>query len=385
MMFVAVSGGKLSPGDVRCWCVSAPAQPPGSTLGSPSGGGDQSTVPLGPTLAPQLAEATNGRLGPVRWFRSDWQRGGGSTGFSTYQTDDGAKVDVVVKIPVGYQEWKWTSALGNPANCPPRGGSGSPGGCDCPTPKCFAGGIELCGYDLGWLVIEKLPGTPIAGKLSPESLRDLFAATALFHQRAGLIEPVSPAPPPPPWDDLVSKSRETLDHHAIPDEQRWRSLLTEMNLAMPRLMRMWALRSIDTWCHGDLHPGNAMRRKAASTASTAPAQTGADAGSNEQADLPTCVLIDLALVHAGSWIEDAIYFERVHWGHEAMLRGVSPLEELAEARRKLGLPTGRDYAALADARRLLMAACAPAFIEREGNAKYMRAALEMAEDLIGRA
>ena len=31
-------------------------------------------------LLPALREACDGHLGPVSWFRADWQRGGASTG-----------------------------------------------------------------------------------------------------------------------------------------------------------------------------------------------------------------------------------------------------------------------------------------------------------------
>jgi hypothetical protein len=94
------------------------------------------------------------------------------------------------------------------------------------------------------------------------------------------------------------------------------------------------------------------------------------------------VLVDLALVHPGHWIEDAIYLERQYWGHSDLLKGVKPVSELARLRRERGLNANDNYPDLANVRRVLMAACVPAAAEREGNAKYVRAALELLDRLI---
>ncbi|MGQ0628253.1 MAG: phosphotransferase family protein [Phycisphaerales bacterium] len=313
---------------------------------------------LGQTLAPQLIEASGRRLGPIRWFRSDWQRGGGATGYASFDTG-AAAVEVVVKLPVGYTEWKWTTRMGDPTRCPP--------GCECPTPKVFASGVELGGYDLGWLVLERLPGMPLAGKLDGDGAERLIEAATAFHERAGQIEPVSEPPAPPDWEKLVRRGREALLTHGIPDEQRWRHALRDLTHELPRLVSAWRGRTINTWCHGDLHPGNAMRRNR-------PSAAGSGAG--------PCVLIDLALVHAGHWIEDALYFERIYWGHETLLRGACPVDLLAAARRLRGLPVEPGYQTLANVRRVLMAGCALAMIEREGNARYIRAALDKLEQLL---
>src|SRR2546421_544761 len=61
-----------------------------------------------------------------------------------------------------------------------------------------------------------------------------------------------------------------------------------------------------------------------------------------------CVLIDLALVHSGHWMEDALYLERQFWGHEPLLHGVKPLPMLAKLRRERGLPTDDHYSELAN-------------------------------------
>jgi hypothetical protein len=95
--------------------------------------------------------------------------------------------------------------------------------------------------------------------------------------------------------------------------------------------------------------------------------------------------VDLALVHPGNWVEDALYLERQYWGHSELLHGVKPLSTLAKFRRERGLPTDECYADLATVRRVLMAACAPALIEREGNPKYLHAALDLIERFLPQA
>jgi len=118
---------------------------------------------------------------------------------------------------------------------------------------------------------------------------------------------------------------------------------------------------LDTWCHGDVHPGNVLRR-------------------GEHGQL---VLIDLGLVHPGHWIEDALYLERQYWGHEDWLGGVKPVSILGRLRREAGLPMDGDYGELANIRRVMMAACVPAVVDREGsNTKYLRHALDLIERLL---
>jgi hypothetical protein len=157
-------------------------------------------------------------------------------------------------------------------------------------------------------------------------------------------------------------------NHVIEHEQHWNDLLKKVQRALPTLVALWERREIDTWCHGDLHPGNAMRRL-----------VGEDAGGfSVRAPL---VLIDLALVHPGNWIEDALYLERQYWGHAQLLHGIKPVSHMAKLRRDRGLKTG-EYSELANVRRVLAAACAPALVEREGNPRYMHAAMEILERIL---
>lgn len=305
---------------------------------------------LGPALEPVLLSATAGRLTDVQWFRSDWQRGGGCTAFARYRDDAGAEHDAVVKLPVGFNEYRWTLRLAAQNTTD-----------TCPVPRVYASGLELGGYDLAWLVLERLPGRPLAAGLDRQALDDLLHAAALWQQHA-MATPVDAPPPAVDYERLLARAREVVKRGvAVPaaDAQKWNHEIHMVQRALPTLLRKWESREQTCWCHGDLHGGNAMRRAGGA-----------------------CVLLDMALVHAGHWLEDALYLERVFWGRPEALHGVNPLSALAAHRRALGLHAHDDYGLLANVRRVLMAGCAPAFVEQEGNPRYLHAALEILSRLL---
>lgn len=122
-------------------------------------------------------------------------------------------------------------------------------------------------------------------------------------------------------------------------------------------LELWPL---NTWCHGDFHGGNAMRR------------FGATRG---------CVLIDLALVHPGHWLEDALYLERQFWAKPELLHGIKPVTVLGRLHRERGMPDP-GYVDLANIRRVLMASTALSFVSAEGHPKYLHACLETVEKLL---
>lgn len=340
---------------------------------------------LGPALEPVLNGACGGLLQNVRWFRSDWQRGGGSTGLATLSTPQGP-VEVVAKIPVGPGEYRWTTALG-----------GGPNACEAvpfddrnPTPRVFAAGLELGGYDLAWVVMERLAGKPLAAGLDAQSVREMLHAAHRWHQAAARVAPVSGSPRDLDWEKTLAHSRDVVRRTAIPDAQKWNNILRDVHRALPVLVKRWSARAINTWCHGDLHPGNAMRRALASHAAHQP--TGASSadgpggagveGQGTSNEAGPVVLLDLALVHPGHWVEDALYLERVYWGHPTGLCGVNAVSTLAAARRADGLHDHEDYGLLANTRRVLMAASAPGVMEREGNLRYLHAAFEVIQKLL---
>lgn len=316
---------------------------------------------LGPTLEPALRKACDDRLSPIEWFRSDWQRGGGSTGFAELRLPTGEAARVVVKVPVGPTELRWTLALGRTGD----GDAHGPAGLDCPTPRVFAAGTALNGYDLGWLVMERLEGKPLAAEFSAPVVTDVLRACARWQARAEAVAPPGSPPPVPDWAKTIEHSREVARRGSIPEAQRWNNHLHDVARALPTILKRWGARRINTWCHGDLHLGNAMRRAAHNGHTGAP-----------------CVLLDLALVHAGHWVEDALYLERVYWGHPDHLHGVNPVSTLAAFRRELGLEASDNYGLLASVRRVLTAAGAPALLEREGNKRYLAHALDVIHRLL---
>jgi hypothetical protein len=323
---------------------------------------------LAPSLAPALAEACEGRLGDLRWFGSTWQRGGASTAYSTYDDPERGAVEVVVKVPVGPVEHRFTTALS---------GQG-------PTPRVLAGGSTLAGYDLAWLVIEKLDGPVLSEDVTKTTFIELTRAAAAYHKIAGEIATELPRPKTTDWEALVARARESVKQNAIPEEQRWNQAIKGVQKALPAMLRVWRARPVDTWCHGDLHPGNAIWEETpVELNGDDPTPVTGEVG-DAAASPPTrrAILIDLAETHPGCWVEDGVYLERLFWGRSDALKGAKPVKLLAKARKALGLDNGEDHARLANVRRVMLAACVPAFLEREGHPKYLHGALETLEGLL---
>lgn len=323
---------------------------------------------LAAALDPQLHHACHGHLGKIAWFKADWQHGGAGTGFSTWtHTDRNGKpreIPCVVKLPIGYTEYFWTKRLGlvHPDEWD------DPDSQTMPTPRVLAAGFELGGYDLAWVVMERFTSLPIAMERSESAFWAMFEAAAEFQAAAVLEMPVEPekARPSPDWASLLEQGQNALRSNPIEDQARWIEQLTRVEGCLDTLMSRWANRSIDTWCHHDLHPHNAMRRL-----------------TDDPEIHGHCALIDLALVAPGSWVEDALYTERLFWGRREQLCDIDPLTTLASTREAIGLPGLDDEALeLADVRRVLMAASAPAFLRTEGDPVYLKAALGVLERLL---
>lgn len=311
---------------------------------------------LGSSLGPVLIEQCGGRLSEIEWFRSTWQRGGAATGFAHWRAEDGKQLPAVVKFPVTPVEHRWTTQLGDARGSVDEARS-------LPTARVFAAGRTLRGYDLAWLVTERLEGHTLSANWGRQALEDLLRAAAEMQARALATAPVSGASTADfDWEEMVGRSRDAARASDLPEAQRWNDALRRVQKSLPGLQARWSARGLNTWCHGDLHPGNAMRRPGAESTPT-----------------HGCVLIDLALVHPGHWVEDAVYLERQFWSHPELLHGINPVSLLAKYRRELGLPTDGDYGMVANLRRVLKAACVPAQLDHEGSLRYAHAALEMLE------
>ncbi len=313
---------------------------------------------LGESLAPCLTQACGGRLGRIDFFRSTHQHGGAATGFSTWREEGGASVPVMVKLPVGPVEHRWSLALGGNGD----GVWDDARAQGCPVPRVFAAGTMLGGYDFAWLVVERLRLPLSPTHMDASQVRELLEAAADFQRQAVIANPtVEGHGKTPDWGALIHKGRQACHDDALPESQKWNDVLKKVEKALGVLKAKWDRRHVNAWCHGDLHAGNLMHRW------------------REDGTVRRGVLIDLALVHPGHWVEDAVYLERQYWGHEAMLHGVKPVSELAHQRRQRGLPADGDYAELAAVRRVLMAASAPAMAYREGNHRYLHSAHEVLE------
>jgi hypothetical protein len=317
---------------------------------------------LGSMLGPALIRECAGRLADLAWFRSTWQRGGAATGFARWRGDDGREVHAVVKFPVGPTEHKWTTRLG--AVEPARWGSHD--ALSLPTPRMLAAGESLGGHDLAWIVCERLDGHTLGSEWSRQSLEDLIRATAMLQGLACRAEQVTgPSTADFDWEHVIAESRQVARTGEMPESQRWNEALRRTQKALPNVVARWQARGLNSWCHGDVHPGNAMRRAGA-----------------EETPARGCVLIDLALMHPGHWVEDAVYLERQFWSRPELLHGVQPVSALARCRRELGLGADGDYGMVANLRRVLMAACVPAQLNHDGSPRYVHAALETLERLL---
>lgn len=341
---------------------SSPSPSPFPAIPHPNGHADYASLAV--ALEPALIAACDGNLSDIAWFKSTWQSGGAATALARFALTDGRVADVVAKLPVGPAEYRWTTGMEG-IHAPEGPHCGLELGC---TPRVFAAGTELGGYDLAWLVVERLPGLPLSHQLDRDAVHELLAAAVDLYTRAAALRPISEATPPVrDWHGVLHRAREALKTAPVEHHHRWVDAVKHVQRALPKLLEIWEARPINTWCHGDLHPGNAMRR--------APSD-------NHPAARGQCVLIDLALVHAGHWVEDAVYLERLYWGKPELLHGVKPVSVVARTLKERGLYGGEDYARLANVRRVLMGACSPAFLEREGNPLYLHAALEHVERLL---
>jgi len=300
----------------------------------------KSSIPssLASSLEPILRKQTNNRLDNIHWFRTDWQRGGASTAFATWNDKD-KETEVVIKLPVNQRELLWTRQMQEP---------------DSVVPLLLASGEQLNGYDLTWMIIERFPFGPLGKHWEPNNIERVAQAAAHFTKKASSF-PVNQKGRREDWETLLKAAKKSVRENHIEKESTWKKMHSLIGKKLDILMEIWRSRRIDQWLHGDLHLANAMCRSDKPDAKVA--------------------LIDLAEVHAGHWIEDAVYLERQLWGHNTRLKATKPVSSMASARRALGMYVDDDYSNLVDVRRLMLAATAPAFMQSEGDPRYLASCL----------
>jgi hypothetical protein len=304
--------------------------------------------PLGAALEPIVRRACEGRLSPVTWFRTDWQRGGAATGYARFTLEGEAEPhEVVVKLPVPPRERHWLVRLQAHGSIAPR---------------VYAHGEALNGYDLAWVVMERLPHGPLTAAWSGVEFDLVVEAIGEFYAAAADVPLVGQAPKRN-WHGLFERARQRVASRAVPDAQRWKNALKRAHKKLDNWIEAWESRPIDGWCHGDLHLANAMTRT--------PAPNG------------PAVLLDFAEVEPGHWLEDAVYFEHLYWAATDRLAGRKLTKAIARRRRELGLPVDSDWADLANVKRALLAAITPALLDAEGDPGHVQAALGVLERAAG--
>lgn len=315
---------------------------------------------LGPALLPQLNAECDGRLEGIRWFRTDWQRGGAATAYASLAPDQDHPIsrDVVIKFPIGPREYRVLVALTETA---------------APTPRIAYHGTELGSFDMAWIVMERIAGHPLKADPSKKSFQLCADALARYYASAEQCWPLHEHETSTDWPRLIAKARDSAKVNAIPDAQHWSNAIHQVQRTLDRLLVKWHTRPVNAWCHGDLHLANVMVRDPRSPWCGAAAEPDA---------APQAVLLDFASVRAGHWIEDAVYLERQYWANPEVTGKIKPVSMIAKARRRAGLEAD-DYAQLASIRRILLAACVPAFLDREGHPSYLAAALAMLEKQLG--
>lgn len=304
---------------------------------------DTSQHAFGANLEPVLREACGGRLSAVTWFRTDWQRGGALTGYATYCDDGDRDQPVVVKLPIGPVERQWLGRLSS---------------ADDVSPRVYADGQTLGGYDMAWVVMERLSFGPLGSVWGAKAFDLLVEAVSRFYAAASEY-PVDRDVATMDWEEILQRSRDSVRRHGLANEQRWGRALKKANRKLKDWLSVWDDRAVDQWCHGDLHLANAMSRVA-------------------PPDGPA-VLLDFAMTRPGHWVEDAVYFEHLYWSRRDRLDGRKLCKQIANQRKELGLPVAKGWSNFAKVARALYALGTPASLSRDGDPRHVQAALVVLE------
>jgi hypothetical protein len=327
--------------------ASRPAEPPvdpqAGALAPPLEAEAGDARPMGAELASALIRVADGRLGEITWFRTDWQRGGALTGYADFTDEQGRVRPVVVKLPVAPAERRWLLRL-----------QGEPF-----VPFLHLEGATLLGYDIAWLVMERLPHGPL-GPLWESVEFDLLAdAAGAFYAAASAYDDYKP-PPVRDWERIYKKARDAAGGFPGTMRQTWNTLLKKAHKKLPGWVETWEARPSRDWIHGDLHLANALTRE--------PPPAG------------PAVLIDFSGTRSGHWLEDAVYFEHLFWGRPDRLEGRKLCSLIARRRKDHGLSVDEDWSELARVRRAMLAMAAPLTAAGEtATREHLEAAMRLLE------
>ncbi len=302
---------------------------------------------FGRSLEPALRRACQGRLSEVSWFRSDWQRGGALTGFAEWTDDDGRVLPAFVKMPVPPCERHWLAALQAHPDVAPR---------------LFGHGEQVEGYDLAWIVMEKIEHGPLGSAWLGKEF-DLLAEAAGRFYAAAAQHPLVGQPLQKDWQAIYELSRKHAHNGSLAESQRWNAVLKKAHRKLKDWIAQWEQRPCEDWCHGDLHLANALTR-------------------SEPPDGPA-LLVDFARTRVGHWVEDAIYFEHLFWARRQRLGDRRPASMIAHQRKHHGLKVSEDWPRYADLKRALLAMSTPAMLPHDGEPHHVHAALEVLERAVG--
>jgi len=296
-------------------------------------------------LEKALVQQCSGRLSDMRWFYTDWQHGGSLTGYAVYH--DKRDYDVFVKVPVPENEMVWARRLQDAGDV---------------VAHLFEHGHTLGEHKLGWVIMERLPYGPLGSAWAGKEFDLLIEAVGRFYLAASAFE-IESEVEVRDWVGELDSARKSVRRYDLADGSRWNKALKAAQKKVKSWAKMWNQRCVDHYCHGDMHLGNAMTRY--------PAPQG------------PAVLIDLALVHRGHWIEDAVYFEQQYWGHEGAVDGRKLARQLAHQRKSLGLSMDKKWSQLADVYRALLAMSAPLSSQTRNDSAHMQTALTVLEHSVG--
>lgn len=271
---------------------------------------------------------------------------------------------VVVKFPLSETEYRWTTSLGGvePDHWHDRWAL------VIPTPRIIAWGDHLGGYPIRWIVEERLDDGLKADHVTEGDIEDLLRAAADFR-----MPPRSSSPPSNrartgrTGSARIETARALARSESIPNAHAWADVLRRVHRCLPLLIHRWESRPST--------PG---------ATATCTRATACDAVFPRSSPDPNLVnrhgrvLIDLGMVHTGHWAEDAPSTSNASTGATVRCSGASsPSRSFARLRRERGLPADDSYGDTALVKRVLTASCTAALLDREGNQKYLAAALKV--------